>query len=119
MSTLKSLQAWHHSMQLVSQIYHLIPEQSEVVYNLQFRQSANSISHSIAEALGKNTHKSYVYHFSNANAVINELKTQLKLAAITDNLNVTDYLILVNSATIVQETLVEALAKVTERNNNS
>jgi len=106
-------------MQLVSQIYHLIPEHSEVIYNLQFRKTANSISYSITEALGKNTHKSYVYHFSNANAMINELKIQLRLAAITDNLHVTDYLILVNSATIVQETLVEVLAKVTERNNNS
>jgi four helix bundle protein len=119
MSITKSLQAWHQSMQLVSQIYHLFPSRSEVSYNLQFRQSANAIGQSIAEALGKNTHKHYVYHFSQANAMINELKAQLKSAATTDNLHVTDYLILVNSATIVQETLVEALTKITQQKNNT
>ena len=118
MSINKALQAWHQSMQLVSQICHLFPNGSEVSFNLQFRQSANSISHLIAEALGKNTYKSYISHFSQANALINELKTELKLAAITDNLHVTDYLILVNSATIVQEILVEALTKVTQQKDN-
>lgn len=118
MSISKSLQAWHQSMQLVSQIYHLFPNGSEVSYNLQFRRSANGISHLIAEALGKNTYKSYIHHFSQANALINELKTELKLAALTDNLHVTDYLILVNSATIVQEILVESLNSITQQKNN-
>ncbi len=117
MSTQKTLQAWQQSMQLVSQICHLIPTQSELSFNLQFKKSAHSIGHSIAEALGKNTYTSYVYHFSQANALINELKTELKLAALTDNLHTTDYLILVNSATIVQETLVQALKKATQLKN--
>ena len=117
MSTLKILQAWHQSMQLVSQIYHLVPSESELSYNLQFRKSANSISHSITEAFSKKTTKNYVLHFSQANAVINELKTQLKLATETDNLHFTDYLILVNSVTIVQETLVQVLTKINEQNN--
>lgn len=119
MSTSKSLQAWHQSMQLVHQIYHLVPSQSEIYYNIEFKKSANAIGHLIVEALGRNTHQSYVSNFSQANALINELKSKLKIAALTDNLHVTDYLILVNSATIVQETLVQALTKITQRNNNS
>jgi len=118
MSISKALQAWHQSMHLVSQIDHLIPNQSEFSFNLQFRQSANTIGHSISEALGKNTYKGYIQHFSQANALINELKTELKLAAQTDNLQFTDYLILVNSATIVQETLVQALIKITKQKDN-
>jgi four helix bundle protein len=118
MSINKALQAWHQSMQLVSQICYLIPNQAEFSFNLQFRQSANAIGHSISEALGKNTYKGYIQNFSQANALINELKTELKLATQTDNLEFTDYLILVNSATIIQETLVQVLTKITQQKDN-
>lgn len=115
MSSIKSLQAWHQSMQLVSQIYHLSPAPAEVSFNLQFRKSAESIGHSIAEGFGTNTYSSYLFNFSQTNALINQLKTELKVATESGNLHFTDYLILVNSATIVQETLVQILAKITER----
>lgn len=113
MSKNTSLRAWHQSMQLVSQIYHLIPSESEISFNLQFRKSAASIGHCITESFAQNTVKSHVYHFSQTNAIINELKVVLKAANETGNLHFTDYLILVNSATIVQETLVETLKKIT------
>ena len=113
----KSLQAWHQSMQLVSQIHHLIPTQSELSYNLQFKKSAAAITHSIAESFGTFTYNAYLLNFSETNAIINNLKTELKVANETGNLHFTDYLILVNSATIVQETLVQLLSKITERKN--
>ena len=43
---------------------------------------------------------------------ISQLKIELQVAFDTGNLHSTDYLILVNSATIVQETLVQLLTKI-------
>lgn len=117
MSIYKSLQAWHQSMQLVSQIYHLTPSPSESSFNLQFRKSAAAIGHSIAESFGANTYNAYLLNFSETNSIISQLKIELKVALETGNLHFTDYLILVNSATIVQETLVQILTKITERKN--
>lgn len=118
MSISKTLQAWHHSMLLVSQIYHLIPSESEVSSNAQFKQSANAIGHYITEALGKNSRKSYAYNLSQANKLTHELQCQLKLALQTEKLHPTDYAILYNSTTIVQEDMAHVMKKVKERRNN-
>ena len=113
----KSLQAWHQSMQLVSQIYHLTPTSSEACFNSQFKKSANAIGHSISESFAAHTYNAYLQNFSETNAIISQLKIELQVAFDTGNLHSTDYLILVNSATIVQETLVQLLTKITERKN--
>lgn len=117
MSITKSLQAYSQSMQLVSQIYYLSPAPSELSFNLQFRKTAVSIGHSISEGFGAFTYSAYLYNYSQTNALIHQLKTELKVANETGNLHFTDYLILVNSATLVQETLVQILAKIAERKN--
>lgn len=118
MSKITNLQVWFNSMELVSQISHLIPSQSELSFNLQFKKSAHSIGHHLAEALGQNTIESYLCHFSQANALITELQSSLSLAHQTDNLHPTDYMILFNSTSKVQKDIVQMLTKINERKNN-
>jgi four helix bundle protein len=114
----QSLEAWQQSMHLVYQIYQLTPNQSELSFNLKFKQTANAISHSLTQAFSKNSHKCYSYNLNHANALLIELQTQLKLAVNTNNMHPTDYSILTERSVIVQNSILKVLKRINEIQNN-
>ncbi|WP_363319674.1 four helix bundle protein [Flavobacterium sp.] len=114
----QSLEAWQESMQLVYQIYQLIPSQSELSFNLKLKQTANAISHRLTESISKNSYKCYSYNLNYANALVIELQTQLKLATNTNNMHPTDYAILSERSVIIQNSIFKVLKRINEIENN-
>ena len=80
MSNYKDLLVWQKSIDLVKDIYHLIPQLPDSErYNLsdQMKRSAVSVPSNIAEGAGRGSNKDYLRFLYIARGSLRELETQL------------------------------------------
>lgn len=81
--SLRDLEVWQLSMQLVEDVYPLVrrfPVDERFGLSLQLRKAGVSIPSNIAEGSGYGTNRRYVHHPRIANGSDAELQTQLELA---------------------------------------
>jgi four helix bundle protein len=82
-TTFRELEVWQRSMQLVDEVYELLPRFPKFEYYIllpHLLRSAISIPSNIAEGHGRSPRGDHLHHLSIARGSLAELETQLEIA---------------------------------------